>query len=883
MKKIYLKILSITLGIVFLVILIANFGINFWLKYQLPDFIKNNTAYKISYQKLEVNLGTGAIFATGISVNNKNPQNHAIIGLQGTVDTLSVSRIGLYDVIVNKSFSANNLELNNPNLKIILPKPSDKNTGKKKNPFVLENINIRKGNIEIFRHDKQKFLSVKDLNLLLEKLKLSNDPKEGKLPIIFDQYDINAKNIFYRPDNVYAFTATNISTKTGQLSIKNFAMHPLLSYANFRRFYPKKRNLFDLKTSEMEFKGFILKDDKISLNKVRFVNPDLKMYTTDVKPADKEKSFTYDVNLEDVIMDDAKILILKPDGTPKFATEKLNMSINKLMMDDQTAKGNIPFEYNDFKINARQINYISASENVKVAAAEINSKSANLQNISVKPTVAISDKTLLDLSSQQVFLKVNEWKFIDNKLKLDVDNVLISNLNGNIKFPENPKNKKPTFDGIAFPLIVRNVQLKNSNLVLGKQNNPVQFNDLNATLKNLEMNETTVKGKIPFKVGYYGFSARNFNYKTQFYRFSASLLKLNRNAAQISNFEMIPTMSRAEFIRKIPTEKDLYNLKVNQITMNGNWDFASSNPYLNASQLTLNGMNAEIFRSKIPKDDLSEKPLYSKLLRSIKMPMFIEQLNVKNSFLQYEEDTKKSDGPGKLTFNHFNMNVKKLNSGKMKGKPTHVPIEIHCKFMNVSPMNVKWSFDTAKMDDAFAISGNISDLPAAEINPFIEPYLKIRATGDISDLIFDFKGNYKGLNGLLKMKHKNLRVSILKETGEKNKLLSAVANIFVRTDSGKYPESVPVDDVPRDKTKSFFNLFWKGIEEGLKKTLIGKNIEVTEKKVKNTVENTKTALEKNKKKLKETKQEVKEKVQNVKENINGKPLLKNVFRKKSEK
>ena len=111
MKKIYLKILSIALGIIFLVLLIANFGMNFWLKYQLPNFIKNNTDYKISYQKLEVNLGTGAIFATGISVNNKNPQNQGVIGLQGTVDTLSVSRIGIYDIFVNKRFNANNLML----------------------------------------------------------------------------------------------------------------------------------------------------------------------------------------------------------------------------------------------------------------------------------------------------------------------------------------------------------------------------------------------------------------------------------------------------------------------------------------------------------------------------------------------------------------------------------------------------------------------------------------------------------------------------------------------------------------------------------------------------------------------------------------------------
>ena len=257
--------------------------------------------------------------------------------------------------------------------------------------------------------------------------------------------------------------------------------------------------------------------------------------------------------------------------------------------------------------------------------------------------------------------------------------------------------------------------------------------------------------------------------------------------------------------------------------------------------------------------------------------MFIEQMEVKNSFLQYEEDTKKSDGPGKLTFNHFNMNVKNLNSGKMNGKPTHVPIEIHCKFMNVSPMNVKWSFDTAKMDDAFAISGNISDLPAAEINPFIEPYLKIRATGDISDLIFDFKGNYKGLNGLLKMKHKNLRVSILKETGEKHKLLSAVANIFVRTDSGKYPESVPVDDVPRDKTKSFFNLFWKGIEEGLKKTLIGRNFDKQQEAAKKAVSDVKSDFQDVKKNIKKA---IEPKKQTEKKEEKG--FLRGLFKKKEK-
>ena len=263
--------------------------------------------------------------------------------------------------------------------------------------------------------------------------------------------------------------------------------------------------------------------------------------------------------------------------------------------------------------------------------------------------------------------------------------------------------------------------------------------------------------------------------------------------------------------------------------------------------------------------------------------MYVQNLEVKNSVLEYEEDTKKSDGPGKLTFGNFNMNVKNINSGKMKGKPTQVLITINCRFMNASPMNVKWNFDVLNKTDAFSIAGNVADLPASRVNPFIEPYLKVRAKGLISDLIFNFKGNYNGLDGTLNLKHHDLKVALLKEDGEKNKLLSAVANIFVRSDSGKYPESVQVENVVRDQTKSFFNMFWKGIEQGLKKTLLGNNAEKTEQAMKNTVQNTKNALEENKDDLKKSKEAVSEKVQDTKEKVSGKTKgLKNLFRKKSD-
>lgn len=837
---------------------------------------------------MDVDLGTGNILSTGISINTQNPQIQEIIGLQGTIDTLSISRLGIYDLIFNKNISTSKVTLASPNLNVVLSNKKDKKSGKKDNPLEFDKIKITNGNIQVFRPTKQKILSVKDLNLDVDDLNITGKSAEGELPFSFEKYEVNAKNFFLRPDNVYAFTANYITTNEGQMSIKDFAMIPLLSYQNFTKFFPKKRNLFDVKASEMSFKDIVFKGKQLSLSDVRFENPNIKMYTTNVKPQEKKKSFTYEVNLENVLLNNATVDIRKPTGSPLFGAENLTMQINRMMMNDETAKGNIPFNYEDFNIKGKNITYFSPTQNIAVANLVIRPKAADLRTIVVKPTTIQSDKTSLDLTADQFNLRVNNWEFVNNKLKLDVQNVLVNQLNGSIRTAKNAKKKKPTFEGIHFPLIIKNVELKNSNLTVDNQDQPLVFKDLNANIENVVLNETTIKDKLPFKTGNYSLTTRNFNYKTKFYNLSASLLKLNRNVVQVSDFVVKPTVSRAQFIRMIPTEKDLYDVKVSQIEAKGKWDLVSDNKFLDITNVTLNKLDANIFRSKIPKDDLSEKPMYSELLRSIKFPMFVNNLDIKNSLLVYEEDTKKSDGPGKLTFSNFNLNVKNLNSGKMKGKPTQVPITISCQFMNASPMKVNWSFDTANINDAFAISGNISDLPASRINPFIEPYLKVRATGLISDLIFDFKGTKRGIYGNMKMVNKDLKISVLKQTGEKDKILSAIANVFVRTDSGKYPESVEVEEVERDNTKSFFNLFWRGIEQGLKKTLIGKNAPKTEESIKKTVHNTKTALEQNKKELQETKAEVKNKVQEIKgkvqekkEEVKKKGLINNLFKKKS--
>lgn len=879
MKR-WIKKLLMVCGILAGILLAANFGLNIWLKTQLPEYIKKNTDYKVSYKALDVDLGTGNILATGISVNSKDPQNTDVIGLQGTVDTLKISRFGIYDAVFNKRISSSDLLLTKPVLNIILAKPIDRKTGKKRNPVLFENIRINEGKIAVFRHTKQKFLSIQQLDLFVENLQMTEESVENKLPIVFDKYSIKGEKFFLRPDETYALTISSIHTANGQMSVENFRLTPLLSFAQFKKFYPKKTQLFEFAVPKMDFTDVVLNKNKVSLTNAGFQNPVLKVYNTGIKAKKAEKKSNFEVDLQNINLNNAIVKVTKPDGNNLLSVGNLTVNINQLIFNKETSEQVIPIGYKDFKIAANNIEYSNA-QNITVRSLALKPASGEIWDVILTPGHPVTGKAAAALKTNHIAFNINKLEFVDKKMNVDLKDLLVENVNGTFKAGE--KTNKSSGPGIINSVIIRKTSLKNSNITYDKGKQPLTFHDLNATVNNIELSPKPNQPGLSFKVKDYYITTRNLAYKTQFYNLSLGLLKLNKNKVQINNFAMKPLVSRAQFIKMIPVERDLYDLKAGQITAEGEWNLFSHSKMVNVSQVDIQSANANIFRSKIPKDDPKIKALYSKMLRSIKIPMTIHHLDLKNSVLVYEEDTPESMGPGKLTFSNFNMNAKNLNSAKIKGKPTKVDIKINCSFMNLSPLSVNWNFDVADQNDRFAISGKTTNLPASGINPFIRPYLHVTATaGTIQEMLFNFKGNPAGLHGTFNLKHKDLKVAVLnKNNHEKKGFLTAVANVFLKSNSGNFPEAVTVENVERDPTKSFFNLFWRGIEQGLKKTLIGKNVEKTEKKVKEAV----SSVKEMKQSVKEIKQEIKNKKEAPKpeeEKKEKKGFLNNIFRKKEK-
>ncbi|KQS90135.1 hypothetical protein [Chryseobacterium sp. Leaf394] len=836
MKKPWVRKLLIGLGIFFGLILIANFALNIWLKTQLPDYIKKNTDYKVSYKRMDVDLMTGNIFASAIKVESKNPTNTQVIGLKGSIDTLKISRFGIFDAVFNKKISSTDLLLANPNLEITLADAVDKKTGKKKNPVSFENIRIRNGKITVFKPTKEKFLSVQNLDLIVENLETTEDVVEDKLPVVFDSYSIRGENFFFQPNKIHQLTIAKITTRDGQMSVENFYLKPLVSFDEFKKNFPNQKKLLELAIPQMNFKDIALKKNKVSLSGAHFINPRFLVYTNNAVASKKEKKpFNFDIDLKALQITNASAQLIKPDGTDLLLAKKLNLSVNDLVFNKETSSQVIPVHCSGFKFSGEDV-LLAANDHIHFKNVNINPKNGSFSEIAVTNP---GNKT--DLKLKQIAFNINDWKIEDKKLNLDVKNVLVDGVAG-VYIPSGEKavKKKQNFAGIQFPVTIRSIQLKNSDFTLDKDNQPLSFKHLNAQISNLEIAPKSDNSGLAFKVKDYSLSSSNFSYKTKFYLMTVGNLNLAKNKALISNFAMKPLVSRAQFIKMIPVESDLYDLKFAQISAAGDWDFFSENKSIHASNVTISNANANIFRSKVPADDPKIKPLYSKMLRSINIPMFVDHLYLKNSYLEYEEDTKKSDGPGKLTFSNFNMHVQNLNSAKMKGKPTEVKIKIDCSFLNASPLSVNWNFNTADQNDRFRIAGRATGIPASSLNAFIVPYMNVSATGTIQEMLFDFKGNPKGLAGSFKLKHKDLKIALLdKQTKAKKNLLSAVANVFIKSTSDKFPESVEVEGVERDPTKSFFNMFWKGIEDGLKKTLIGESLAKTTETVKDVTKSVK--------------------------------------------
>jgi len=139
--------------------------------------------------------------------------------------------------------------------------------------------------------------------------------------------------------------------------------------------------------------------------------------------------------------------------------------------------------------------------------------------------------------------------------------------------------------------------------------------------------------------------------------------------------------------------------------------------------------------------------------------------------------------------------------------------------MGSSPLHVNYEFKIQDVSDNFRIRGTLKNVTSKNMSSYITPALNVSMDGFINRMDFDFEGNNWSSNGKFDVMFKDFKVKINKKK-KKNKFLSWLANVIIKDTSKNGLITVDVKEVKRNQTKSFWNFFWKNIEEGLIKSVL---------------------------------------------------------------
>ncbi|MCG2461578.1 hypothetical protein K8352_12530 [Flavobacteriaceae bacterium F89] len=344
------------------------------------------------------------------------------------------------------------------------------------------------------------------------------------------------------------------------------------------------------------------------------------------------------------------------------------------------------------------------------------------------------------------------------------------------------------------------------------------------SMENIKTDTVLIKNKIPLKYSSYRIAAQDiFVDLGTLLGLTVSRLEVDNQNLRIGGLALKTKYSKVGLSKVIKTERDYLDLNVPEVKLNGiDFGYHGERFYTSITEISVSEAKLDIFRDKRVPDDMRYKPLYSKMLRDLPMDLTIQKTSIANSDITLEQLIETGSKPGKIFFADINATIENIANTYPPGEKTK--IDAKSQFMGVSPVHLKWTFDTNSESDIFLISGSVQNFDPSTIDSFLKPKLKVKVDGHIDQIYFTATGNNSTATGDMVMKYEDFSFTVLhKDREETNKFLTTVGNLFVNDGSKSDGEGFRHGkiEVERITHKSFFNYLWVCVRSGLVSTLTG--------------------------------------------------------------
>lgn len=811
--------ISITVVIITIVICFP-FALEYYLQKKLPDIINEKTPYNIKIDNFNLSLWRGNVSVTQLNISTKKTEDKTIAQINGFAKNITVSNIGILKAIFSNTYHADKIIVTDSDIKI---KTAAKTQKDKKNSdnidFHVNNISLKNLTADVSDFSGKPLFKGQRINILLNDIKQSQN--KAKVPIAFSKINIDASNVIIGVNKFYEINAAQISTDNKNLLISSFHLKPLLNPALYN-----SKNVFDFAAEKFTANNFMVNQDSLIVSDVTFFKPNLKVISTGkntVQENTAKKEVELKIGMKNIFFQKGRITVLQADDEKTASVENFNFRLNDIVFDKTTVKEKIPFRFSNHDIEAENI-YFKADALQAFKIDKISSKNSDIifNDFQMIPLAKSNIKDVLSVSTKQLKIVNNRSKFLGQKLQLSVGGIEIDQplvhiySTANKKPSKKVQNKIPEFTALVGYLKIRDGIIKQSK----QSKEKMAVGKLNIDIKKIQSNEKLASSEIPFKIDDYSVNAKDIHIDAgKYYNLKVKEIASSGKDTEITDLQYLPKYSRQAFSKIIAKETDLYTIKVRKIAIKDHQSSFSGKKSIDLDHISIDGLNCNIYHDLAPPDDNAVRYMFSRKLRNLSLPLYIKNITVKNSELTYEENAENSNIPGKITFNRFNATIKNANNAKIKGRPTTITTDAEFDFFGNAKTIVSWNFDVKDSADKFAIKGNIQKLSAENVNLFVRPYLNVTLDGQIDYLKFDYYGNSDGIAGKFYFKYNDMYVNFLNKKGKERKLLTTVANWFVKNESTGEPDYVVIEK-KREPERSFFNMLWQGIMEGLKKYVI---------------------------------------------------------------
>ncbi|MDN3620459.1 hypothetical protein QWY81_13410 [Polaribacter undariae] len=445
-----------------------------------------------------------------------------------------------------------------------------------------------------------------------------------------------------------------------------------------------------------------------------------------------------------------------------------------------------------------------------------------LGNITLKNVTSVKDS--LQFTTEKLEIEdVSYYQYLKNK-SVSVGNlkILNSKITGKLISKETKKEDNTSQSSKApLDLKIDNIQFENIEIDIIKNDNfPLTVQNISFEMNGFELDDTQNK-TIPFLYDHIEVSISNF--ETQFSKVQKvkfSKLNFEKDNLTLDSLEILPLKSREEYIYHVSQEKELMTLFSEKVVISDIIIEEKEKLHVSVNHVLFD----EVFFNLYLDGTVLEHPnirkdLYSKSLRDLPFNIDVKNVDIKNSKIVYEEYIIENNKPGILIFDKLQAQISNINNSSDKATKL-TTAKIQSNFMEHCPLDIEWTFDINNKNDNFRITGSLFDVNSKNMSSFLLPTMNVKMDGYIDKMYFDFEGNDFASNGKLNLDFKNFNIKVLEKDKTKNKVLSWLANLFIKDSSKNGIVKVETENVERDTTKSFWNFFWINVQKGLQNSLI---------------------------------------------------------------